>query len=260
MKSLIARYFVVGFSCVVASLAIVQTASAASPQTRVWLRVQLEGAVGGQSGLMRTDLWDLGLLDTLQSPQNSPQTPCRDGVSEVITIDNPTPPRTPVDWVCVELRTAADPSIVRARFVGVLRANGVIVRSNGTLPRVLIDQSDSYHAVVYHKSHLPVASQSIGVSPNGLLRNNFRNQSNGPFFGAHQVQVGSNWSMIAGNTNQATFDDVRDINGSDITAWSADNGKFGQYLSTDINLDGDVNGGDRILLENRNGLFVSLPF
>lgn len=243
----------------IAATAYSTTASAAAPQTRVKLQVLLEGAADGTAGLMRTNLWDRNLLDTVQLPQSSPQTPCRDGVSETINITNPNAGRTPVDWVCVELRSASDFSIVRARFIGFVQANGFIVRNNGTIPRVLIDQTADHYAVVYHKSHLPVASQPVAVI-NNLLKNDFRTQSSGPFFGAHQIPVGSRWAMIAGNTLQNTVNDVRQINGSDLNAWSTENGNFGQYLATDLNMDGDVSGADNILFTDKNGLFVNMPF
>jgi len=234
-----------------AVLALAPAADASGPKVKVKLRVLLEGSLEANQNRMRTNLWDLGLIP-VQDPNGS---------GAQLTINNPAPRRTPVDWVRVELRDASDPTIVAAEFSGIVQANGRIVRSDGGVPRVSIDRTADYHAVVFHKSHLPVASAPLTVDGN-RLKHDFRNSSTGFFFGAHQIEPHNDgrWAMIAGNAVQDSPSDTRDINGADVAAWSVDNGNFGQYLSTDFNMDGDVNGADKIVQDGKNGLFASIPF
>lgn len=49
-----------------------------------------------------------------------------------------------------------------------------------------------------------------------------------------------------------------DINGKDKASWLIDNGKFGVYLPSDINMNGDVNGADKALWLLNNGVFGSV--
>jgi len=230
------------------------TASAAS--TFVNLQILMEGAVG--TGTMRTDLWDRGLLDTVQNPQ-PPQSPCNDMVFEQIDVGTaPSSQTTPVDWVCVELRDAIDPAIVRFNFNGIVLRNGLIRRSDGSIPVVPLTATQ-YYVVVRHKSHLPIASEITPITNNQLFVN-FRSEPTGPFGGAHQVLVGGGWAMIAGNPNQDNSVELRQINGADLATWSQNNGPSNVYMSADVNLDGDVNGADKVSISNNNGLFSMIPF
>lgn len=234
------------------SLGAASTADAGGgTKVRIKLRVLLEGSVEENDNLMRTDLWDMGLL-----PTTDPY-----GSGDTLSISNPTARRTPVDWVRVELRDSNDPTILVADFSGVVRADGKIVGSDGKQPRLNLSTTDQYHAVVFHKSHLPVASPALAVSHKKLTFD-WRDSDVGTFFGAHQVEPldDGRWTMIAGNAVQDSAADERDINGSDVQAWEVDNGTFGQYLPTDFDMNGDVNGDDKIMQQGKNGLFVFIPF
>lgn len=66
--------------------------------------------------------------------------------------------------------------------------------------------------------------------------------------------------MLTGNADQDDNLQVRDINGSDHNRWAPSNGMLNEYLSADVNLDGRVDGTDRILIQNNIGLFSQIPF
>jgi len=260
MKSQTAKLrSVLATSVLALTISSIFSSTASAAPTFVNLQILLEGAAHNSPYMMRTDLWNLGLLDTITTPQN-PQTPCRDGVSEQINLSSaPSAQTTPVDWVCVELRDAITPTTVRARFVGIVQANGVIVRSDGSIPIIPLNHSSQYYVVVTHKSHLPVASELKSID-NSKLEVIFRSESTGSFGGTHQASVGGGWAMLTGNPNQDDNLLIRDINGSDIITWSQSNSVSGQYLSADVNLDGDVNGADKALIVNNNGLHSNIPF
>jgi len=50
-----------------------------------------------------------------------------------------------------------------------------------------------------------------------------------------------------------------DINGTDKSIWTNDNGVSGLYLLTDFNLDGDVTGLDKIFWAENNGISSRVP-
>lgn len=249
------RLAIITIITVVATLATLlpgSSAGATHPDIRVGLRVYLEGALEPGSNLMRTDLYALGLLPTADPY----------GSGDTLDVNNPTPQRTPVDWVRVEVREASDPGTVVTEFSGIVRADGAIVQGSGQQIRIDVDPHADYHVVVFHKSSLPVASPAIPIRRGDRLVHNFGRSDTGPFFGAHQVEPlnDGRWAMIAGNPVQDTAFDAQEINGLDVAAWSIDNGDNDVYLPTDFNLDGDVNGADKILQQSKSGLFVAIPF
>jgi len=218
----------------------------------VGVKVYLEGAVSAaHSQPMRTDLWARNLLDTIQNPTPIPQTPCRDGHVEKIDANAfSTVSSKPVDWVCVELREISTPHIVRSSFTGVLMANGYIVRSDRNWPRVTVNPNLQYHLVVYHKSHLAVASHAmlpVHGTPR-VLFHDFTKQASSPFPGSNQKLIKGNYVMYAGDVNQDNY-----IDGSDVVTWANGNGNWLAYLSSDVNLDGDASGLDSFFI-NANDL------
>jgi len=247
-------------SVLVLTISGVYSSVAWAAPTFVNLQILMEGpASGSTTGMMRTDLWDLDLLDTVTNTQD-PQYPCRDNVAEQIDLNGiPSAQTTPVDWVCVELRDATNPETVRSKFIGIVQANGLIRRSDGSIPIIPLSHSNQYYVVVTNRSHLPVASELTPIT-NGKLEVIFRAEPTGPFAGAHQTSIGGAWAMLAGNPDQQDSTEIRAINGSDILNWSQNDSMLSQYLSADVNLDGNVDAVDRALITNNNGLFTYIPF
>jgi len=202
----------------------------------------MEGAADYSTNMMRTNLWNNGLLNSGQNLQS----PCRDGSTHQINLSSsPSPQTTPVDLVCVEIREETNPLTAQSSFVGIVQANGMIRLPNGKIPIISLDHSINYYVVVLHKSHLPIASELKSIN-NSMLYVNFRSEPTGSFGGIHQTMVGGGWAMFAGNTDQGGYQ-VREINSFDRINWSQSNGMFNQYLSADVNLDGSVDAADRIL-------------
>lgn len=64
-----------------------------------------------------------------------------------------------VDWIFVELRSSADPSIVVATRNALLLQNGLIVDTDGTSPVTFQDlPPGQYHIAVRHRNHLGIMS------------------------------------------------------------------------------------------------------
>lgn len=221
------------------------------------LTVLLEGALE-QDPLMRTDLRDLQLI-----PTDDPYEPGAETFGG--PTENATGPDRAVDWVRIEIRDPGDPISVLGAVSAIVQADGDIVASsnNGAL-KIKVPTRPSYHAVVLHKSHLPISSPDLVVSGN-TLSFDFTTSATTPWPGFHQIQPFNDgrYAMIAGNaildTANITLDDY-DINPLDEIAWQNANGQFGQYLAPDFDMNGDVNGFDNVLVQGRNGFFSSVPF
>jgi len=229
-------------------------ALAANAPTFVNLQILMEGAADYTTNMMRTSLWNDGLVGSGQNLQS----PCRDGSMHQITVTNPSPQTTPVDLVCVEIREESSPMTVLTSFVGIVQANGMIRLPNGGIPIIQLEHTNNYHVVVLHKSHLPIASELKSIN-HSMLYVNFRSEPTGSFGGVHQTIVGGGWAMFAGNPDQ-DGNQVRDINGQDIANWKPFNGTSNTYLPSDVNLDGNVDWTDRALITLNNGLFSNIPF
>ncbi|MEL6651692.1 MAG: HYR domain-containing protein, partial [Bacteroidota bacterium] len=66
-----------------------------------------------------------------------------------------------VDWVIVELRDKADPSILLGRQPALLQVDGDIVDAgDGTSPVAIIGAPDDYYVAVRHRNHLGVMSDA----------------------------------------------------------------------------------------------------
>jgi len=210
------------------------------------VRVALEGALFDGQSQMHNDLVDNGVLPIADPYGLSPDR-------------NPNLTKI-VDWVRVEVRDAANPSVVVDETSGLLRSNGLI-KSSTNNSRLTVDvPAGEYIVVVFHQSHLPAASHPITVNKHKPLKYNFTEADTGPFqVGWHQVEVGATWAMFSGNAVQTSPSATYDINGLDLSLWRVDNGTFGVYLSSDTNMDGDVNGADKIFFDKNNGFFSAIP-
>jgi len=122
--------------------------------------------------------------------------------------------------------------------------------------QVLPLDSTEFFILVDHDNH----SQTYSISPvpvriyNGAYPSVYYTQynfvSDGGFPGMKYMN-GNNQAIFAGDANQDG-----DINGADKLIWFNTNGISGQYLPGDFNLDGDVNGADKIFWVPNNGTFL----
>jgi len=111
---------------------------------------------------------------------------------------------------------------------------------------------------ILHRNHLPVLTPQLVVLTDGLNTIDLTTQNSFTGGGSGQYEVTSGvWAMYTGDV----ADDVAgyDISAGDKILWSAENGNFLQYLPSDFNLDGDINGYDRILLDRNFGVFSGVP-
>ncbi len=125
------------------------------PRLNLRLRAFLEGPYDGISGLMRDDLRVQSLI-----PLNEPYAALGyghvGGGGEATTnaVLSATGPNAIVDWVVVELRDAATPSLVKATRSALLQRDGDIVGTDGVSPVQFNVVVKDYHVAVRHRNHL----------------------------------------------------------------------------------------------------------
>ena len=133
-------------------------------------KVYLQGALFGVTfsnppantvvdSLMRDELRTKNLIP-LTSPYGfwNPTLPANTIAPAVLTVSGPD---AIVDWVFVELRSAADPTVIVSSRSALLQRDGDIVELDGTSPiQVRAVTSESYFVAVRHRNHLAVMTAS----------------------------------------------------------------------------------------------------
>lgn len=164
---------------------------------------------------------------------------------------------TIVDWVLISLRTDLPKSTEVFQFAGLLHADGLVSFPGECLTTAQLNTS--YYIVAEHRNHMSVMSpQKIPVS-NRVLAWDFRLGDSYAVGGngAKELSTGV-WGLFSGDCNQVDDLTRSDINGKDKASWLLDNGKFGVYLTSDMDMNGDVNGADKALWLLNNGVFGSV--
>jgi hypothetical protein len=141
--------------------------------TTLSLNAFLEGAMGTGAN-MRDDLRAAGLLP-LSEPYSGLGHAPTDAAGSTTTaamLANADPNLAIVDWVLLELRSAAAPGTVVYSKAALLRRNGGIVGTDGQPPVVLVTPG-YYHIALRHRNHLGIMSSQarplFGVSPSTLF-------------------------------------------------------------------------------------------
>lgn len=162
-----------------------------------------------------------------------------------------------VDWVLVELRNSSNPTQVVSRKAAILKNDGTILNSDGSIGVPFSNvQEGSYYVAVFHRNHLAVmsanpiqlsASSQIYDFTNGMDKaygtNPMANLGNG-IFGMYTGDGNSNGGITIADRNEV---------------WLPQNGTLG-YLNGDFNLDGGVTIHDVNLYWNiNNGTMTQLP-
>ena len=178
-------------------------------------------------------------------------------------------PESVVDWVLITLRKEAvdEEASVICQHAALLHKDGTVEIPGTNCCKVL--EGESYYVTIEHHSHLIVMSDAkVVAEEGGALTYDFTTQQSyraidpgfGSFIGEGQKEVAPGvWAMMAGNGEQKFNANDTDLNVDDEVIWVIENGKISAYDAVDYNMNGDVNYNDRILWEQNNGLFTSVP-
>lgn len=198
---------------------------------------------------MNTSLNQQGLIP-LNQPFNQPPWNYS-GTESVGSIPN----GNIVDWILVELRDANSPATANGlttltRKAGFLLTNGQIVNLDGSSPLNFSSLFNiNLYLVIWHRNHLGVLSNYALQANEGVFSYYFTDDS-GKFYGSSDgyVELSPNiFGMADGD-----LDHNKNVEQTDKTDfWENEAGKSG-YLSSDANMDGQVDNDDKnlILLPN----------
>ncbi|MBL7951050.1 MAG: trypsin-like peptidase domain-containing protein [Flavobacteriales bacterium] len=169
-----------------------------------------------------------------------------------------------VDWVLVELRSAAPAYTLVATRCGLLQSDGDIVGVDGTSPLRFAVAAGNYFVVVKHRNHLGVMTASAVALSSTAAVVNFRSSAQATYGTDARKTVGSAQALWAGDCNSngqllyTGSGNDRDIVLSRIGGTVPTNSVNGYYRE-DVNLSGTVlytgSGNDRdIILQNIGGV------
>lgn len=225
------------------------------------VKALLQGAYESSTGLMQDKLRQQNLI-----PLNQPYGTVTGGNSVYTFINSGSETTTSsvlavtgtnaiVDWVMVELRSAANPQTVVATKPALIQRDGDVVSStDGVSPIQFANlTSGSYYVVVRHRNHLGVMSaQAIQLTSNTTLvdMTNLTNVYKKAGYGNYPEYVQNGKAMLwAGNTNgdtqvifQGPSTDVDPIFYR-VLGDAANTGYIANYITTgydvtDVNMDG----------------------
>lgn len=234
---------------------------AVSPCVDIILGLWLEGPYDSSTDEMSIGLNSRGLLP---------------GMTPINTLVAPTPPGQPygaspwnyfgtegiawtdldytadaVDWVLVSFRLGTDKSTEVARAAGILSTNGEIEIEEDCI----LQTATSLYIVVEHRSHIAVMTANPVPIVNGEINFDFRTAlpSETAVTGQKTLPNGQ-YGLYAGDFDQTVDQNGYDINGTDKNLWDLTNGTFDFYINTDVDLDGNVGGNDKLLWLENNGI------
>jgi len=233
------------------------------------LYVLLEGPYRINVEFMRTDLnMERGLLpgQTLiglgtSTPAGQPYTESPWNFDEEIqSLAFTNYPPDVVDWLLVSFRTDITSDTEVAKTTAYLHSDGRITFPN--LENIqAIAEEEAVYIVIEHRNHMGVMTPEPIDVIEGAVVYDFSQEDSyrvSTSYGQKQMPSGE-WVMIAGDVDQASDDFSYDVNAYDKVDWVEDNGTFGQYKISDLNLDGDVSMLDKSLWVANNGKLSAVP-
>jgi len=207
----------------------------------------LGAAYNSNTNLMKDDLRIQNLIPA-NEPYSDMSYPFIHGGNETVTTYelNQSGSEAIVDWVIIELRSNADPSIVVSSQSGIILSNGEICSSDRN--PILFDQipTGSYYVSVKHRNHLGcMSSESINLST-GNVELDFTSTLN-ITYGNDALKLLENnvYGLWPGDTNMdgkinynGASNDKNSILG--IVGLLTPNNIIQAYNSSDVNMDGSV--------------------
>lgn len=215
-------------------------------QPRLYVKALLQGAYDVPSGTMRTDLAAGNLLPAVE-PYSAMGYVFVGGGGEAAApgVLQATGSAAVCDWVVVELRSASDATTVVASRSALLRADGMLLDTDGTTGVPMDVPSGAYYLALQHRNHLgAMTAAPVQVSASMALLD--LSQPTVPLFGTDPAAIiNGRQCLWSGDVDHdvtlkytGTGND-RDIILTTIGGTLPSNVQPG-YLNADINLDGVV--------------------
>lgn len=200
----------------------------------VLLQIALEGALIAGTCYMQNTLKNEVLLP-LQQPYDG--VPWNYGGIEGVATLNELPPNT-VDWVLVELRDAADSTIIVEQKAGLLLDNGQITDLDGATDGIAFCNAvagEAYFVLVRHRNHLDIITATAVTLPNNTIYNFTLSDTMAMGEGQlKEVKTGF-FALYGGNYGANGTITVNDFN-----VFTSQSAILNDYAVSDGNLDGNV--------------------
>lgn len=184
---------------VIVSSERVEVVAEVTPGVKLNASMLLEGAYDQMTGLMRDDLRIQGLIPASEPYTSLGYNFVQGGSATAAEgLFNVQGNSAIVDWVFMELRDAADPTVIKATSVGLLTRNGqVLSGAGGDLTfRVL---EGPYHVAVRHRNHLGFMT-AAPVQLTGTPVQLDLSAPSTPTWGTNaRKQIGAKMVMLTGN-------------------------------------------------------------
>ncbi len=199
-------------------------------QTKVQLKVLLEGAYDTSTSLMTTNLSDDSLLPLKQPFNRAPWNYA--GKENTLAI-----PSNVVDWILVEARDATDNTIILEERAAFMLADGTVADMNGQVGINFYELTDGmdYYISIKHRNHLAVMSANSITLPNSITYA-FDNPSKvlGGSEQLKEVATGT-YALAVGDFNSDGIISVADFN-----QYTTQISLINVYADEDANLDDAV--------------------
>jgi uncharacterized protein (DUF1501 family) len=205
------------------------------------VKVFLEGFYDTNAGEMKTDLGSSANFPTTQPYNTAPFN--YSGTESFSTL----PPDT-VDWLLLELRDANDFSNVIERQAVLVRKDGFVIQTDGTLGANFANVNvGNYHLAVFHRNHLAILSANKVELDNTTLVQDFT-LSTSSAFGQNQLKsIGGKFALFAGDISANHI-----IDNADYNYHQTNQGSGIGYDKGDLNGDENIDAADYDLwFENR---------
>ncbi len=229
-------------------------------------KVYLEGPyiLGGS---MSTRLYNLGYLPGLTpstflgtaTPAINPYSIEPWNSQDSISLDEFDYELSPVDFILLSIVHMTDSLETVCSTTGVLFSDGNIALKADSFCE--IDNALSYQILIEHRNHLPILwPEPISISSVETMVDFTTNEAFTSTLANGQIEIETGlFAMYAGNGSQLGLERV-DLNVRDVFLLANDIGKHSIYISSDYDMNGDVNVVDRSFLLRNLGVFSSIPF
>lgn len=214
--------------------------------TSARVKLMLEGYFDNATNLLKTSLLDNNLLPADQPFNEAPY-----NVGQGISIASF--PNNAVDWLLLELRDENDMNVMVAQKPVFINNDGTIVDLTGEA-LITFDDVDhgNYYIAVFHKSHLPIISNSAQPLSSDPPIFDFSASEDATMGNDQQTVINGKYFMVSGD-----FDGNGIINSLDFNLWKQSGAAVNSYSPADADGNGIINSLDFNLWKG-NGSKVSI--
>ena len=215
-------------------------------QVKVGVKVLLSGALPTTGTLMNDQLRTLPSFP-LSEPYTGLSLPPTGGSTTITpAVLGVTGLNAIVDWVLLELRSAASPVTLITRRAALIQRDGDVVELDGISPVALPVAPGNYHIAVRHRNHLgAMTASSVALSASSITVD-FRPTSTTTWGIAAQRNMGTFLALWSGNAqgdNKVSYTgsgNDRDPILVSVGSTTPNNSQVGQYALRDVNMNGTV--------------------